>query len=86
MTTALGPAIRRHGPNGYDPATRRGDARARIWAHLAENAEQRLVEAKDRAWLGEVAALEDGIKHLRTSQAQQLLWSGSNPFAEQGPQ
>jgi hypothetical protein len=43
------------------------------------------VEAKDRAWLGEVAALEESIKHLRTrqTQAQQLLSSGSNPFAEQ---
>ncbi|MBX9922440.1 MAG: site-specific integrase, partial [Mycolicibacterium frederiksbergense] len=55
---------------------------------MTENAEQRLVEAKDRAWLGEVAALEESIKHLRTrqSQAQQLLSSGSNPFVEQRPQ
>ncbi|ORV10789.1 tyrosine-type recombinase/integrase [Mycolicibacterium fallax] len=55
---------------------------------MTENAEQRLAEAKDRAWLGEVAALEESIKHLRTrqSQAQQLLSTGTNPFAEQGPQ
>ncbi len=29
------------------------------------NAEARLAEAKDRAWLGEVAALEESLKHLR---------------------
>ncbi|WP_244438737.1 tyrosine-type recombinase/integrase [Mycolicibacterium septicum] len=52
---------------------------------MAENAEQRLVEAKDRAWLGEVAALEESIKHLRIrqSEAQQRLSHGSNPFAQQ---
>ena len=55
---------------------------------MTENAEQRLVEAKDRAWLGEVAALEESLKHLRTRQAEarQRLSHGSNPFAEQGPQ
>ncbi|WP_006242226.1 hypothetical protein [Mycolicibacterium tusciae] len=55
---------------------------------MTENAEQRLVEAKDRAWLGEVAALEESIKHLRIrqSEAQQRLSHGSNPFAEQRPQ
>lgn len=29
------------------------------------NAEARLTEAQDRAWLGEVAALEEALKHLR---------------------
>jgi hypothetical protein len=29
------------------------------------SAEARLVEAKDRAWLGEVAALEESLRHLR---------------------
>lgn len=55
---------------------------------MTENAEQRLVEAKDRAWLGEVAALEESIKHLRVrqSEAQQRLSHGGNPFAEQRPQ
>ena len=52
---------------------------------MAENAEQRLVEAKDRAWLGEVAALEESINHarIRQSEAQQRLSHCSNPFAEQ---
>jgi len=55
---------------------------------MTENAEQRLVEAKDRAWLGEVAALEDSIKYLRIrqSEAQQRLSRGVNPFTEQRPQ
>jgi len=29
------------------------------------NAEDRLTEARDRAWLGEVGALEESLKHLR---------------------
>jgi len=29
------------------------------------NAEERLTEARDRAWLGEVAALEESLRHLR---------------------
>jgi hypothetical protein len=29
------------------------------------SAEERLVEARDRAWLGEVAALEESLLHLR---------------------
>lgn len=29
------------------------------------NAEARLTEAQDRTWLGEVAALEESLKHLR---------------------
>lgn len=32
---------------------------------MTGNAEARLVEAKDRAWLGEVAALEESLRHLR---------------------
>ena len=52
---------------------------------MTENAEQRLVEAKERAWLGEVAALEESLKHLRTRQAeaQHRLAQGTNPFADQ---
>lgn len=54
---------------------------------MTENAKQRLIEAKDRAWLGEVAALEESIKHLRIrqSEAQQRLSHGSNPFTDQRP-
>jgi Phage integrase family len=52
---------------------------------MTENAEQRLVEARDRAWLGEVAALEESLKHLRTRQAEaeHRLAQGTNPFADQ---
>jgi hypothetical protein len=52
---------------------------------MTDNAEQRLAEAKDRAWLGEVAALEESLKHLRIrqSEAQQRLSYGCNPFAAQ---
>jgi integrase len=32
---------------------------------MTRAAEARLTEARDRAWLGEVAALEDSLKHLR---------------------
>jgi len=55
---------------------------------MTENAEERLIEAKDRAWLGEVAALEESLKHLRIRQteAQQRLSHGANPFADQRPQ
>ncbi len=55
---------------------------------MTDNAEQRLVEAKDRAWLGEVAALEESLKHLRIrqSEARQRLSHGGNPFATQRPQ
>ena len=50
---------------------------------MSENAEQRLIEAKDKGWLGEVAALEESLKHLRTRQAeaQRRLTHGVNPFA-----
>jgi integrase len=34
------------------------------------NAEARLTEARDRAWLGEVAALEESLKHLRQRRAE----------------
>ncbi len=47
---------------------------------MTENAEQRLVEAKDRAWLGEVAALEESIKHLRIRQS-----GGATTFTRQQP-
>ena len=43
------------------------------------NAEARLVEAKDRGWLGEVAALEESVTHLRPRQTEaqaQLHTSG----------
>jgi len=32
---------------------------------MTQNADDRLAEAKDKGWLGEVAALEEGLKHLR---------------------
>ena len=32
---------------------------------MTSNAEARLIEAKDLAWLGEVAALEESLRHLR---------------------
>jgi hypothetical protein len=34
------------------------------------NAEARLAESRDRAWLGEVAALEESLKHLRQRLAE----------------
>lgn len=46
---------------------------------MTSNAQARLAEAKDRAWLGEVAALEESLKHLRqrrTDAEQQLRGSG----------
>jgi 8-oxo-dGTP pyrophosphatase MutT (NUDIX family) len=44
---------------------------------MASNAEARLAEAKDRAWLGEVAALEESLQHLRQrrTEAEQRLSS-----------
>jgi hypothetical protein len=41
---------------------------------MTANATARLAEAKGRAWLGEVAALEDSLKHLRQRrlEAEQL--------------
>jgi len=32
---------------------------------MTRNAEDRLSEARERVWLGEVAGLEDSLKHLR---------------------
>lgn len=46
---------------------------------MTSGAEARLVEAKDRAWLGEVAALEEPLRHLRhrrTDAEQQLRGTG----------
>jgi hypothetical protein len=37
---------------------------------MTSNAEARLVEAKDRAWLGEVVALEESLEHLRQRQTE----------------
>jgi hypothetical protein len=55
---------------------------------MTENAEQRLIEAQDKGWLGEVAALEESLKHLRTRQAeaQRRLEQGANPFAAETAQ
>ena len=55
---------------------------------MTENAEQRLVEAQDKGWLGEVAALEESLKHLRTRQAeaQRRLGESTNPFATETAQ
>jgi hypothetical protein len=55
---------------------------------MTENTEQRLVEAQDKGWLGEVAALEQSLKHLRIRQAeaQRRLDQGTNPFAAETAQ
>jgi len=55
---------------------------------IENNTQERLTEARQMQWLGEVAALEESIKHLRIrqSEAQQRLSHGSNPFADQRPQ
>jgi hypothetical protein len=37
---------------------------------MTSNAEGRLAEAQDRAWLGEVAVLEESLKHLRQRRAE----------------
>jgi hypothetical protein len=37
---------------------------------MTSNAEARLAEAQDRGWLGEVAALEESLKHLRQRRAE----------------
>ncbi|MFI5694035.1 hypothetical protein ACIA58_19465 [Kribbella sp. NPDC051586] len=42
---------------------------------MTSNAEARLIEAKDRAWLGEVAALEESLKHLRQRRTEALAAS-----------
>jgi hypothetical protein len=55
---------------------------------MTSNAEARLVEAKDRAWLGEVAALEESLRQLRRRQAeaeQQLTAAGGDDLGELKP-
>lgn len=37
---------------------------------MTRSAEDRLAEARDRAWLGEVAALEESLRHLRQRRAE----------------
>jgi hypothetical protein len=37
---------------------------------MTPKATERLTEAPDRAWLGEVAALEESLKHLQQRRAQ----------------
>jgi predicted component of type VI protein secretion system len=37
---------------------------------MTANAIERLAEAQERVWLGEVAALEDSLKHLRQRHAE----------------
>jgi hypothetical protein len=34
---------------------------------MTANATERLVETQERAWLGEVAALEDSLKHVNAA-------------------
>jgi hypothetical protein len=48
---------------------------------MTTNADARLAEAKDRAWLGEVAALEDSLTHLRQrrTEAEQQLKTAAGP-------
>lgn len=53
---------------------------------MAKNAEDRLSEAQDKGWLGEVAALEESLEHLRMreSEARHRLAGGANPLAVEG--
>ena len=37
---------------------------------MTANAEARLVEAREKVWLGEVAALEESLTHLRRRRAE----------------
>ena len=37
---------------------------------MTANVTDRLIEAKDKTWLGEVAALEDSLKYLRQRRAE----------------
>jgi hypothetical protein len=61
---------------------------------VSSNAEARLVEAKDRAWLGEVAALEESLRHLggarpkpsNSSQRRAVTISASSRLGEGGGQ
>jgi hypothetical protein len=50
---------------------------------MTSNAESRLAEANDRAWLGEVAALEESLRHLRKRRdeaEQRLRTAGSELY------
>ena len=51
---------------------------------MTESAEERLVEAKVKSWLGEVAAVEESLQYLRTrrDEAQRRRTHGANPFAD----
>ncbi|MDR7381184.1 tyrosine-type recombinase/integrase [Promicromonospora iranensis] len=54
---------------------------------MTANATKRIAEAKERVWLGEVAALEDSLKHLRkrrTEAEQQLKTATASMPAEDG--
>jgi hypothetical protein len=53
---------------------------------MTANATERLVEAQERAWLGEVAALEDSLKHLRQrrTEAEQQLSPAVTPLPATG--
>jgi hypothetical protein len=46
---------------------------------MTANATARLAEAQERAWRGEVAALEDSLKHLRQrrTEAEEQLKASS---------
>jgi hypothetical protein len=39
---------------------------------MTANAEARLSEARDKVWLGEVAALEESLGHLRRRHAEAI--------------
>jgi hypothetical protein len=47
---------------------------------MTENAEQRLTEAREHQWLGEVSALEESLVHLRLrrDEAERLRPSARN--------
>jgi hypothetical protein len=49
---------------------RRRQDREHLLEQMTTNTCARLVEAKDRGWLGEVSALEDQLKHLRIRTAE----------------
>jgi hypothetical protein len=45
---------------------------------MTSNAGARLVEAKDRAWLGEVVALKESLKHRRQRQVDAMAVAAPN--------
>lgn len=51
---------------------------------MTDNANERLAEAQDKGWLGEVAALEESLTHLRVrrDEARRRLDRGPNLFAD----